>query len=181
MSIWVKRVGVAVLAAVVVLVGVAYWLPRQVTVTRTVAVAAPRAAVFALVGDLRRFGEWSPWLERDPDIVITFTGPLDGVGQTMEWASARPDIGKGRQTVTRVEPDGEIEMATDLGGRGATTWISLETSGATTTVTWGLRTDLGASPFARYFGLWMDGRVGPDFERGLARLKAIAEAQPTVG
>jgi hypothetical protein len=41
--------------------------------------------------------------------------------------------------------------------------------------------DLGANPLARYFGLWMDGMVGPDFEEGLGRLKALAEAQPKVG
>lgn len=41
--------------------------------------------------------------------------------------------------------------------------------------------DLGANPLARYFGLWMDGMVGPDFEEGLGRLKALSEAQPKVG
>ncbi len=41
----------------VVLLVVAYLLPRHALVTRTTAVAAPPAAVFPLVGDLRRFNE----------------------------------------------------------------------------------------------------------------------------
>jgi hypothetical protein len=180
MAEWVERLAVAVAAVVAAFLAVAYALPREVTVTRTVEIAAPPATIFALVGDLRRYGEWSPWLTRDPKMAITFTGPLDGVGQTIDWASADPDIGSGRQTITRIEPDSAVEMALVLDERAATTWFNL-TGGGVITVTWGLKTDLGASPVARYLGLWIEGTVGPDFERGLARLKAIAEAQPKVG
>jgi len=38
--------------------------------------------------------------------------------------------------------------------------------------------DLGAGPIRRYFGLFMDGMIGPDYERGLGRLKTLAEAPP---
>ena len=47
-----------------------------------------------------------------------------------------------------------------------------------TTVVWGYRKDLGFNPVDRYRGLSLDGEVGPDYERGLARLKAFAEAPP---
>jgi len=29
-------------------------------------IAAPPAAVYDIVDDLRRFNEWSPWFEKDP-------------------------------------------------------------------------------------------------------------------
>ena len=54
--------------------------------------------------------------------------------------------------------------------------VVLEPAGAGTKVTWGLDTDLGFNPIARYFGMMMDGMVGPDYEKGLARLKAVAES-----
>ena len=179
MTVWVRRVALGLTAAIFIVVAIGYLLPRQVSVTRTVEVAAPPAAVFALVGDLRRFSEWAPWLEGDADVVITFTGPLSGGGQTMEWRSEKPEIGSGRQTVTRVEPDREVEMTVDFGeGDRPTMWIGLEAAGAATAVTWGSRTDLGAGPLAHYLGLRLDARIGPDLERGLAKLKTLAEASP---
>jgi hypothetical protein len=36
--------------------------------------------------------------------------------------------------------------------------------------------DLGHSPVKRWFGLFMDKLVGPDFDAGLANLKRISEA-----
>jgi hypothetical protein len=36
---------------------------------------------------------------------------------------------------------------------------------------------LGRSPMYRWFGVFMDRLVGPDFEGGLANLKRLSEAQ----
>ncbi len=182
MSVWVGRAAVALAAAIVVVVAGAYVLPREATVARTVDIDAPVSTIFALVGDLRQAGQWSPWLDKDPAIVITFTGPLDGVGQTMEWTSARPDVTSGRETITRIELNSAVETTVVFANNApVTSSFNLEPGGATTTVTWSVRTDLGDAPLARYLGLWADRRSGPDLERGLAKLKAIAEAQPKVG
>ena len=44
-------------------------------------------------------------------------------------------------------------------------------------MTWGLEADMGNAPVGRYMGLMMDRWVGGDFEAGLARLKALVEAE----
>jgi len=44
--------------------------------------------------------------------------------------------------------------------------------------TWGFHNDIGFNPIGRFFGLMMDGMLGPDYEDGLARLKKVAEAVP---
>ena len=63
-----------------------FLLPNSLEVTRTVTVERPRAAVFAMVNDLRIAKEWSPYYARDPDADYTFSGD-PGEGQTMRWAS----------------------------------------------------------------------------------------------
>jgi hypothetical protein len=180
---WVKRSALALAAGVIAAIGVAYLLPREPEVTRRVEIAAPAEKVFPLVGDLRHFPEWSPWFVADPQVAITFTGPLEGAGQTLTWQSKVPEVGWGKLTVTRNEPGKAAEMLLEFADQGtATSWFRVEPRGATaTTVTWGFRTDLGLSPINRYSGLWVDGVVGPDFERGLARLKALAETPPKAG
>jgi hypothetical protein len=179
---WARRAlaGVAGLAAA--LLAVAWLLPRQPVVSRSIEVAARPAAIFPLVGDLRRSSEWQPWFGRDPRMVVTFTGPVDGVGQTMVWEGDPATVGSGRQSIVRLEPDREVETALDVAGRGAATVsITLAADDGTTAVTWRLRTDLGFNPVARYVGLRLDRMVGPDFESGLAKLKALAEAPPAAG
>jgi hypothetical protein len=49
-------------------------------------------------------------------------------------------------------------------------------NGGTTRVTWGFAADTGFNPVARYLGLVLERAIGPDYERGLAKLKAAAEA-----
>jgi carbon monoxide dehydrogenase subunit G len=53
--------------------------------------------------------------------------------------------------------------------------LRLTPEGEGTRVTWTNEGDMGGNPVNRYFGLLMDRMVGPDFEAGLANLKAAAE------
>jgi uncharacterized protein YndB with AHSA1/START domain len=171
-----KRIVAALVAVVVVAVLVSFVLPRHPTVTRSVDIAAPVSTIFPIVSDLRRFNEWSPWFDRDPAAEYTFTGPIDGVGQTMNWTSDKPEVGSGKQSITRIEPDRQVEMSLEFGQQGtADATITLEPKGNATTVTWDFSGDAGFNPVMRYMGLMFDKWIDPDYEKGLARLKTVAE------
>jgi uncharacterized protein YndB with AHSA1/START domain len=177
----VGRILLGILALALVLTLGAYTLPRHPKVFRAVEIAAPPATVYAIVNDLRRFNEWSPWVELDPAAEYTFTGPVDGVGQTMNWQSANPNVGTGSQTIARLEPEKAVAVSLDFGAMGpAEATINLEPTAAGTLVTWGFSTDLGFNPIGRYMGVMFDGWIGGDYERGLAKLKTVAEATPTI-
>ena len=45
-----------------------------------------------------------------------------------------------------------------------------------TEVEWGFVSDMGMNPIGRWMGLMMDSWIGADYERGLSKLKEIAEA-----
>ena len=42
-------------------------------------------------------------------------------------------------------------------------------------VTWRMNGDIGSKPLSRWLALFGDRMLGPDFEAGLAKLKALAE------
>ena len=173
-----KRILAGVAVVLAALVVVAFFLPREPEVSRSVDIAAPPSAIFPIASDLRRFREWSPWLELDPATTYTFTGPTEGVGQTMTWASKDPTVGSGSMAVTLLEPGNLVEMALAFGRQAnAHSWIHLTPNGGTTRVTWGFAADTGFNPVARYLGLVLDRAIGPDYERGLARLKVAAEGR----
>ncbi len=180
---WLKWGAIGVVAVTVAGLLGAYFLPREPEVTRSIDIAAPRATVFPLVADLRHLPDWLPVLAADPQVAVTFTGPLDGVGQTLTWQSKLSTVGSGAQTITAITPDSAVEMRVTRSGQPSTVaWFRLtEKSARETTVVWGYRADVGFNPVSRYRALALDGIVGPDYERGLKRLKTYAEAPPKSG
>jgi uncharacterized protein YndB with AHSA1/START domain len=145
-------------------------------VQRSIEIAAPPAAVFAIVSDLRRFHEFSPWAELDPNISYSFEGPPSGVGQKMTWRSANPAVGTGSQTITELVENRRVALALDFGEMGeASASFEISPVGANTAVTWGFKSAL-ANPVERWTGLLFDRWIGADYEKGLAKLKRVAES-----
>lgn len=167
-------IGLVALAAVLAIVGM--FLPRYVSIERDVIVDAAPEAVFPHVNSLQAFSEWSPWGDLDPDMQVTYSGPIEGVGNVMEWTSEHPNVGNGRQEILEVAENESVRTALDFGDMGtAEAWWRLTPDGEGTRVVWGLTADMGSGPVGRWFGLMMDSWVGADYERGLAQLQATVE------
>jgi uncharacterized protein YndB with AHSA1/START domain len=165
----------------VVIVGGGYLLPNEVTVQRQVVINAPPEKVFALVGNYKRFQEWSPWADIDPATTYKFEGPETGVGQKMSWASNNPNVGAGSQVITEVAENSHVAVDLDLGSMGkASSFWDLKPATAGTETTWGFKMKLDGV-LNRWMGLAMDRFIGPDYEKGLARVKAIAEKEAASG
>ena len=160
----------------IVFVGGAFLLPKDVAVARSIEINAAPSDVFPHVNSLKAGQNWSPWLERDPDVQLTYDGPDEGVGAKMAWASDEPNVGQGTQIITISDPDKQVVTALDFGPMGtATATFTLEGADDKTTLTWDLYTDAGNNPMARWMGLVMDDMVGADYETGLANLKSLIE------
>ena len=168
--------GIVVVLAVIFLAG-AFLMPRNITVERALVIEAEPEAIFPHVNSLKMTEAWSPWLDRDPNVVLVYSGPETGVGNAMTWTSEHPQVGTGANVITASLPNERVETALDFGPMGtAEAWITLATAGSGTEVKWGFTTDLGMNPVARWMGLMMDRWVGADYEDGLGRLKALVEA-----
>ncbi len=162
---------------VLIFVVVGLLLPREVTVSRSVTIDAPPATVFEIVNSWQRFNEWSPWADIDPDTAYTYSGPRSGVGAVMSWQSDDPSAGVGRQEIIISEPDRRVVTALDFGDMGkGTAEMLIEPRGEQTVVNWGFHTDFGYRLVFRWMGLMFDRMLGPSYETGLERLKALAEA-----
>ena len=163
------------LALLVIFMGGAYTLPGEAVVERQITIAAPPEKVFAIVGDLKRFPEFSPWAELDPRLQYRFEGPEIGIGQKMSWTSDNPQVGSGSQTVVDYQPNTRFATTLDFGDMGdAIAYIALKPVDNDTSVTWGFKSLL-RNPLERWMGLLFDRWIGADYEKGLAKLKAVVE------
>jgi hypothetical protein len=171
------RIFGALVAVWVVLLVVGFVLPGHFRVERSVGVAAKPARIFPLVGDLRAWSRWGVWFARDPQMKIAYSPVTSEVGSWSQWASKSQ--GDGKMTVSRIRPGEDFEYRMEFPDMGM---VSLGTVSlapvpdGSTRVTMTMEGDLGHSPVSRWFGLFMDRLVGPDFDAGLANLKGLAEA-----
>ena len=147
------------------------------TVERTMTVRADPSRVYEEVEDFQRWTAWSPWEDLDPDMQRTYSGPQKGAGSTYAWSGNRK-AGEGRMEITRT--DEPTRVLIDLVfikpfKSSSVTTFTFASEGDGTRVTWTLA---GPKTFAvKVMGLFtsMDKLVGKDFEKGLGRLKRIAE------
>jgi uncharacterized protein YndB with AHSA1/START domain len=167
------------LIAVVALVGIiivgGMVLSPKFTVTRTATVNAAPDKVYALVADPRGWKAWSAWNQRDPAMAIEYSGPASGAGAVWAWKSKSQ--GDGKMTFTTAEPGKRLgyELYFPDFGTTSTGEFRFEANGGGTQVTWVMNGDMGSNPLHRVMGQFMDKMVGPDFDTGLANLKALAE------
>lgn len=162
----------------VVLVGGGLLLPANSHLERSVTIEQPPAAVFATLDSFQRFNEWSPWFDLDPGAKYTYSGPVAGVGAKMAWVG-NSAVGSGSQEIIESTPDGRIVNALDFGGSQATASYRLVAEGSGTRVTWSMDSAHGYNPVNRWFGAFLlDSVVGKDYEKGLAKLKAVLESRP---
>jgi uncharacterized protein YndB with AHSA1/START domain len=174
-----KKIAVGLLAVVAVFVVVVALLPSDFRIERSAAIAAPPEAVFAHVNDFRKWQEWSPWAKLDPDAKATFDGPDSGVGAKFLWVG-NDDVGEGHMTITASQPSETIEL--DLVfikpyESSAKTVFSFAPKGEETVVHWTMMGKNGFVERAICLFINMDDMVGGDFEKGLANLKSIVEAE----
>lgn len=167
--------------AIAVFVGGGVMLPEVAVVQRQAVIAAPPEKVFAIIGQMKRFNEWSPWTDLDPAAKYSFEGPDTGTGQKMSWVSADPNVGNGSQTIVEFVENRRTATELDFGDMGkAMASLELAPVDGGTGVTWGFKSQLKGI-VERWFGLMFDSWIGADYEKGLARLKALAEKEAAGG
>ena len=172
-----RNILIGLVALIAALAAGAYLLPRNVVVERQITIDAAPGDIYPHINSLQAFVAWSPWQDRDPDMVVEFSGPEAGVGNVMVWQSDQRDVGNGRQEITAVLENEEVRTALDFGDMGtAEAWWTLAEGDSGTTVTWGLDADMGNTPMGRWMGLMMDGMVGGDYDAGLLNLKTLVES-----
>ncbi|MFK7969404.1 MAG: SRPBCC family protein [Bacteroidia bacterium] len=159
--------------------------PSQVEVNRTVSIDAPVEKVFSHVSSMEAQQAWSPWIDEDPDMVATFTGNPGEVGSTLAWKGEI--AGTGTQEITKITPNERVESRLilvepkEMAGE-SNPYIALKENGDKTDATWAFVVDLPfmGRPFGAIAEAGIEAAVGGQYERGLSKLKALAERKNVV-
>ena len=173
----IMRLILGLCALAVILAGVALALPGHVTVARSVVINAPEPVIFPYLNNLHRFGDWSPWATRDPQLTVAYSGPEQGKGAKVEWTSNKPSVGAGSMEVVESNPSRHIDLAVSFNGLDGTSYYEVVPSGSGSKVTWGFGYESGTSPLKRWKGLMLDRYIGAEYRDALAKLKDKIESE----
>ncbi len=147
------------------------------TIQRSVTIDAPQERIYSEIVDFRNWTKWSPWEDVDPQLQRTYSGAESGTGAVYGWSGNRK-AGRGRMEISAAtEPTRvQIDLVFEKPWKGRNdTVFAIQSEGSGSRVTW---TMTGKKTFmTKAMGLFtsMDAFLGPDFEKGLARLKAVTE------
>lgn len=144
-------------------------------IARQTVIAADPTRILALIDDFHQWIKWSPWEGLDPNLERVYSGADRGLGAKYDWKGNRK-AGQGSMEITSVTADTiGIRLAFEKPYKATNqATFELRPNGDSTEVTWrmtGQRTGI-----MTMLGKLMDKLVGKDFEKGLAKLRAEAEA-----
>ncbi|MDB5461226.1 MAG: polyketide cyclase [Caulobacteraceae bacterium] len=168
-------------AAVVGVLGLAAAKPNVFRLTRSARIKAPPQAIYAYVADFRRWTEWSPWEDVDADLKRDYSGAASGVGAVYDWEGRK--TGVGRMEITDAAAPRRLGIKLDFikpfeAHNACEFSFEPADEAGVTAVTWSMQGPLPFMAKVMHVFMNMEKMVGPSFEKGLAKLKGLAEASP---
>jgi len=147
------------------------------TVERSTTIDAPPERIYGQVADFHNWTHWSPWEDVDPDLERAYSGAEAGAGAVYAWSGNRK-AGRGRMEITEAsEPSRvQIDLVFEKPWKAHnTTVFTIEPEGSGSRVVWSMTGK--KTVMTKVMGIFtsMDKLLGPDFEKGLARLRTTTE------
>lgn len=164
---------------VIVLIVIIAKRPSTYSYVRTLSMPHSVDKIFPHVNNLKKWNDWSPWVQLDPNCKTTYEGPEAGLGAIMKW-DGNKKVGTGSLTITSSLPNTRIMYRLNFikpfkGTSEAE--ISFKPEGEGTLVSW---TMTGNNNFtAKAMSLFMDCEkmIGDKFDEGLDNLdETVAKA-----
>lgn len=173
----VKILLIAIVSIVAIVLIAALFAPKELHIERSVTINAPQEKVWSNVGSLHGMHNWSPWIEADPNIKITYEGQDGTPGAIYKWIG-NSDVGEGQQSITTVNAPNvintHIHFIKPFEGE-ADAAVMLENAGNSTKATWTFDSKY-AYPMNVMLLTSIDDMIGDEYSKGLNKLKTMCEA-----
>lgn len=163
--------------AVLLVLGLACTKPDTMKVERSISISQAPEKIVPLVDNFHNWLKWSPWENIDPQMKRSFSGSESGKGAIYNW-DGNDDAGAGRMEILDSSPSAvaiRLDFSRPFEGHYQTSF-SLEPNGAATKLSWIMT---GPNTFLSKIIqvlLDMDQMIGGQYEKGLSKLKQLAEA-----
>ena len=174
----IKKLLIGFAAVIILFLNYAATRPADFRVQRSATLSASPAALFEHVNNHHKFIVWNPFMKLDPNVKVAYDGPQSGVGAVCSW-DGNKDVGAGSCTIIESKPGELVRCQMDwkrpMEGT-ATVDFTFKPEGDKTVVTWAMygKNNFMGKVTSMFFDC--DKMCGPQCEKGLADLGAVAAA-----
>jgi effector-binding domain-containing protein len=174
--------GVVIAAVIVLVVFLICGLlgPQGFRMERSIVIKAPATLIYKNLSDYRNWPKWSPWYELDTNCAYYYYGTQGQIGAGYKW-KGNAKAGEGDMHTTGMT-DGssltsQLSFIKPFASTAMATFNLEDTTNGATKVTWGFSQNYSFSRRPMMLFMNMDKMLGGDYEKGLAKLKALCEKQ----
>ncbi|GAB0156849.1 SRPBCC family protein [Chryseobacterium sp. Alg-005] len=171
---------IIVLATILILwLVIAAFISGDCQYEKSISINAPVEKVWQNTNTLKAMDQWSPWNDLDPGMKKDWTGSTGQPGEKVCWESQKEEAGKGCQEVTKVDAAGKridttIQFLTPYKSE-ANAYVTVVPEGNGSKATWGFTSQIPYPFTIMKLFMNMEEAIGEDYQKGLSRLKAMAE------
>lgn len=169
----------------IIIIGLAIYIavqPNTFEFSRSRVIKAPKSLLFNKVNDYKHWPSFSPWIEQEPDAILTYGEKTSGVDGHYAW---KGDIlGEGSMTTVNIEDNAlisqQIQFIKPFESKSDISWQFEDVENGTQ-VTWGMKgkQDFMTKMYTTFAGS-IEENTSPDFDRGLFKLDSIVQADMKV-
>ena len=168
------------LAALSALIALISLRPDKFRIARSAIIDVPADVIYREVNDFHNWRRWSPWDALDANMTHAYEGTPLGVGSIYAWASEK-QAGVGKMKIIESRQNEririKIEFQKPLKALHDIEFNFVPVNDTRTEVTWEMSGRHDFMGKAMNVFMSVDKKVGDQFEKGLANLKADIEAQ----
>ncbi len=173
-----KKIVLALILVIAIALIAAAFVSKEIIYEKSIAVNAPIEIAWENVNSLEDLDKWSPWNDIDPNMEKDMTGTDGEIGATASWDSTVEDVGKGSQTIAKIEAptlfETDLKFYTPYESE-AKGYVKLTKENEGTNITWGFYSEV---PYP--FNLMMlfndmEESMGDTWSNGLSKLKKLCE------
>lgn len=165
-------IGIILFIAIVLI----FVAPTTVHVERSVEINAPASIVWNDIVKFEKFNKWNTWKQMDSTARFTVSGDDGTIGAVDAWKGSR--IGEGKLQHLSMDPyksvTQKLTFIKPFASESDVFFQLIEAAGKTKVI-WGFDTHYNRPQ--NVMSLFMKGALEDDFDRGLANLKSMAEAE----
>jgi effector-binding domain-containing protein len=171
--------GISLVIVVLIILIAGFMQPKDLSIERSVSINASHNVVFNQIKFFKNWTNWSPMVDKEPNIKISYLG-LDGqFGSSFQWKS--DDLGEGEVSNTGIfnnRLDYNVQFISPWESNADGSFITEDLGNNNSKVTWKM-VKHGTFPF-NAFNYFIEKIIGKDFENGLSLLKKYAESNQTI-
>ncbi len=172
-----KIIGIVIAVLIAGVLILAATKPDNFKIERKGTIKAPPEKIFGILNDFKSWALWSPWEKKDPAMKRSFGATTAGKGASYGWEGNK-DVGVGNMEIAESTPSSKLTIKLNFEKPFKANNIvnfTLTPAGDGTDVNWSMEGQNNLVSKTMQVFMSMDKMVGPDFEAGLANLKAAAE------